>query len=223
MHYEWNFYFVWKNMDVLLKGLIISLELTGISIALALPLGFLVAVFRLSRRQLISKTTAAYIEFFRCTPALVQIIWIYYCLPIILGVEISGFVCGIAALTLNLTAFYAEAFRSGIQSIAKDQIDATIALGLSPTQRTVYVILPQAVRIVIPVLLTMAVGTFQQSSLVSTVAIADLMYEGRVLATRFYRPLEILTVVALIYLVIAFPITQLVRVAEIRLKKRLER
>lgn len=223
MNYDWDFYFVWKNLDVLLKGLLISLELTGISIALALPFGFLVAVFRLSRNAVISKITAAYIEFFRCTPALVQIIWIYYCLPMILGVRISGFICGIAALTLNLTAFYAEAFRSGIQAIAKDQIDATIALGLSPVQRTLYVILPQAVRIVIPVLLTMGVGIFQQSSLVSTVAIADLMYEGRVLATRFYRPLEILTVVAIIYLVIAFPITQLVRVVEIKLKKKLER
>lgn len=223
MNYDWDFYFVWKNLDVLLKGLLISLELTGISIALALPFGFLVAVFRLSRNAVTSKITAAYVEFFRCTPALVQIIWIYYCLPMILGVRISGFICGIAALTLNLTAFYAEAFRSGIQAIAKDQIDATIALGLSPAQRTLYVILPQAVRIVIPVLLTMGVGTFQQSSLVSTVAIADLMYQGRVLATRFYRPLEILTVVAIIYLVIAFPITQLVRVAEIKLKKKLER
>ena len=223
MSYDWDFYFVWKNLDVLLKGLVISLELTLISIGLALPFGFIIAVFRLSRKSVVSKTAAAYIEFFRCTPALVQIIWIYYCLPIILGIEISGFVCGIAALTLNLTAFNAEAFRSGIQAVPDDQIDATVALGLSPAQRTLYVILPQAVRMVIPVLLTNGVGIFQQSSLVSTVAIADLMYEGRVLATRFYRPLEILTVVAIIYLIFAFPITQFVRVIEVRLKKRLER
>jgi polar amino acid transport system permease protein len=223
MSYDWDFYFVWKNLDVLLKGLVISLELTLISIALALPFGFIIAVLRLSRNFVVSKTAAAYIEFFRCTPALVQIIWIYYCLPIILGIEISGFMCGIAALVLNLTAFNAEAFRSGIQAVPHDQIDATVALGLSPVHRTLYVILPQAVRMVIPVLLTNGVGIFQQSSLVSTVAIADLMYEGRVLATRFYRPLEILTVVAIIYLIIAFPMTQFVRVIEVRLKKKLER
>jgi polar amino acid transport system permease protein len=122
-----------------------------------------------------------------------------------------------------LTAFNAEAYRSGIQAIPMDQTDATVALGLSPLQRILYVILPQAVRLVIPVLLTNAVGTFQQSALVSTVAITDLMYEGRVLATRFYRPLEILTVVAIIYLVIAFPMTQIVRVVEVRLRKQLNR
>jgi len=210
-------------MDVLLRGLIISLQLTGISIALALVFGLLAAILRLSRNFVLSKVTATYIEFFRCTPTLIQIIWIFYCLPLVLGISISGFVCGILALTLNLTAFYAEAFRSGIQAIAKDQVDAAIALGLSPAQRMRYVILPQAVRIVIPVLLTMGVGIFQQSSLVSTVAIADLMYEGRVLATRFYRPLEILSVVAVIYFIIAFPITQAVRVVEIKLAKKLER
>ena len=223
MNYEWDFYFVWRHFDVLINGLLISLTLTVISVALALPLGFIVAVFRLSRNFFISKIAAAYIEFFRCTPALVQVIWIYYCLPIVIGVEVSGFACGIAALTLNLTAFNAEAYRSGIQAIPMDQTDATVALGLSPLQRILYVILPQAVRLVIPVLLTNAVGTFQQSALVSTVAITDLMYEGRVLATRFYRPLEILTVVAIIYLVIAFPVTQLVRVVELRLREKLKR
>ena len=140
-----------------------------------------------------------------------------------MGIEIPGFICGIIALTLNLTAFYAESYRSGIQAIARDQIDATIALGLSSFQRVVYVIMPQAIRIVIPVLLTNAVGIFQQSSLVSTVAIADLMYEGKVLATRYYRPLEVLSVVAVIYFIIAFPLTQLVRILEVKVAEKLER
>jgi len=223
MSYDWDFYFVWKNLDVLFRGLLISLELTGISIVIALPLGFLLAVLRLTRNVFVNKAAAAYIEFFRCTPMLVQIIWVFYCLPMILGIQIGAFVCGVVALSSNTIAFYAEAFRSGIQAIAKDQIDAGIALGLSPAQRTRYIIFPQAFRIVIPVLLTMGVGLFQQSSLVSTVAIADLMYEGKFLATRFYRPLEILTIVAVIYFVLAFPFTQLVRILEIRLMKKLER
>jgi len=223
MTYSFDFYFVWKNIDVLLRGLIVSLQITGISIALALVLGFLVAILRLSRNFVLSKITAGYIEFFRCTPTLVQIIWVFYCLPLILGFKISGFVCGLIALTLNLTAFYAEGYRSGIQAISKDQIEAGIALGLSYAQRTRYIILPQAVRIVIPVLLTMGIGTFLHSSLVSTVAITDLMYEGRVLASKFYRPLEVLSVVAMMYFVIAFPIAQVVRVIEVKLAKKLER
>jgi len=223
MGYHWEFYVVWKHFDMLLSGLIVSLELTGVSVGLALIFGFLFAIFRLSRNFVLSKLTAAYIEFFRCTPVLVQVVWVFYVLPMILGIRISSFVCGVLALTLNLTAFYAEAYRSGIQAVAKDQIEVGIALGLSSAQRTRYIVLPQAVRMIIPVLVTMAVGTFQQSSLVSTVAIADLMYQGRLLSFQTYRPLEILTTVAMIYLIIAFPITQLVRVVEVRLAKKIER
>ena len=223
MDYAWDFFFVWKNIDFLLEGLVISLKLAGISIAISLPLGFLVAIFRISRNFLLSKICAAYIEFFRCTPILIQIIWIYYCLPIFFGVSINAFMCGVLALTLNLTAFCAEAYRSGIQAIPREQFDATTALGLSPAQRAIYIILPQAFRLAIPVLLTNAVGVFQQTSLVSTVAIAELMYNGRVLANRFYRPLEVLTVVGLIYFVIAVPFSQVVRILEIKFSNKLER
>jgi len=223
MAYKFSFDVIWGNLDVFMAGLVTTFQIVGISVVLGLTLGIIVAIFRLSRNFVLSKLTAAYIEFFRCTPVLVQLVWVFYCLPIILGVELSGFISCIIALTLYAGAVYAEAFRSGIQAVAKDQIEAGIALGLSSAQRTRYIVLPQAVRAVIPVLLSNSVSLFKESSLVSTVGVSDLMYRSRVLSTVACRPIEILTTTAVIYFIIAFPITLITRAIEIRLAKKIER
>jgi polar amino acid transport system permease protein len=120
------------------------------------------------------------------------------------------------ALGLNIAAFNAEAYRAAIQAIPLSHLDAGVALGLSPYQRIRHIILPQAFRMALPVLVTNCVGIFQQSALVSLVAVADLMYRGRMLAVNTYRPIETLTVVALIYFIIAFSITQIVKYLENR-------
>ena len=109
---------------------------------------------------------AAYIELFRGTPALVQLVWFYYCLPIFLGVSLPGYTAIVVALTLNVSAFYGEAYRSGIQALPKDQIDSADVLGLSYFQRLRYVVAPQAFRIVIPVLLSLSISLFKDTSLV---------------------------------------------------------
>jgi len=223
MGYRFSFDIIFKNIDVLMSGLLMTLQITGTSVVLGLLLGTFVAVLRLSGNFTLSKVSAAYIEFFRCTPVLVQLVWIFYCLPIVLGIELTNYISSIMALTLYVGAIYAEALRSGIQGIAKDQVDAAIALGLSPTQRMRYIILPQAVRIVIPVLLSNSVSLFKESSLVSTVGMSDLMYKGRILSAITYRPIEILTAVAIIYFLVAFPVTVITRKLEVRLAKRLER
>lgn len=223
MEYSFSFDIIWKNLDVLFTGLLTTLQVTGISMLLGFLLGILVAVFRLSRNFVVTKVAAAYIEFFRCTPVLVQLVWVFYCLPIVLRVELGNYVSSIIALTLYVGAIYGEAFRSGIQGVEEDQIDATIALGLSPVQRMRYVILPQAIRIVIPVLLSNSVSLFKESSLVSTVGMSDLMYMGRILSASTYRPIEILTTVGVIYFIVAFPATLVTRKLEVALAKKLER
>lgn len=223
MGYKFSFDIIWENIDVFISGLLITLQITGISIVLGFLLGTFVAILRLSRNFVLSKVTAAYVEFFRCTPVLVQLVWIFFVLPIILGIELTSFISSIIALTLYVGAIYGEAFRSGIQGIAKDQVDAAVALGLSPAQRMRYVILPQAVRIVIPVLLSNSISLFKESSLVSTVGMNDLMYNGRILSATTYRPIEILTTVAIIYFLVAFPVTLITRKLEVRLAKKLER
>ena len=131
-------------------------------------------------------------------------------------VYIDPIVMGVLALGLNLTAFNAEAYRAGVQAAPKEHIDACVALGLKPWQRTFCVVLPQALRSAMPVLMTNGIGSLQQSALVAIVAVADLMYVGKSLATQAYRPLETYTVVALIYFALSLPVARLVHVIERR-------
>ena len=221
MDYRLNFFFVWRHFDTLLEGLRLSLEITGLTILIGLIGGFIVALLRMSRVRLLAWPATAFIEFFRCTPMLVQIVWVFYCLPILFGLAISPFASALLALSLNLTAFNAEAYRAAIQAIPRAHLDAGVALGLSAFQRIRTIILPQAMRLAAPVLMTNGVGCFQQSALVSIVAIADLMYQGKLLATQTYRPIETLTTVALLYFAIAFPISQAVKWVEDRLAAKI--
>jgi polar amino acid transport system permease protein len=221
MDYKLNFFFVWRHFDTLLEGLLLSLEITGLTILIGLVGGFLVALLRMSPVRLLSWPATAFIEFFRCTPMLVQIVWVFYCLPILFGVALSPFASALLALSLNLTAFNAEAYRAAIQAIPHAHLDAGVALGLSWFQRVRTIVLPQALRLAVPVLMTNGIGCFQQSALVSIVAIADLMYQGKLLATQTYRPIETLTTVALLYFAIAFPIGQAVKWVEDRLAARI--
>ncbi len=221
MSYELNFFFVWRNLEMLLEGLALSLQLTGLSIAIGLTAGFVVALLRMSPLRLLSIPATAFIEFFRCTPMLVQLIWVFYCLPILFDWSIGPFASALLALGLNTAAFNAEAYRAAIQAIPRAHLDAGVALGLSHLQRIRYIVLPQSFRMAAPVLMTNGVGIFQQSALVSVIAIADLMYQGKLLATQTYRPIETLTTVALLYFVIAFPVTQTVKWVEDRLAAKI--
>jgi polar amino acid transport system permease protein len=216
-YFEWGVAFRYSHL--LLVGLGMTLQISAIVMALGLVLGIFVAAGRLSKNPWINKSVAAYIELFRGTPALVQLVWFYYCLPIFLGVSLPGFTAIVVALTLNVAAFYGEAYRSGIQALPKDQIDSADVLGLSYLQRLRYVVVPQAFRIVIPVLLSLSISLFKDTSLVSTLGIGDLMYQGRVVATETYRPIEILTSVAAMYFVIAFPVSMLTRRLELHLSR----
>lgn len=217
MTYEWAWRIIPRALPVLFQGLRMTLEITVAVIALGFLLGILVAAGRLARNPLINKTVAAYIEFFRGTPALVQLVWVYYCLPIVLGLELPSFASIVVALTLNVGAFYGETIRAGIQAIPRDQAEAADILGLSYPAKMRFVVLPQAFRIIIPVALSQSISLFKDTSLVSTLGVADLMYQARVLSTETYRPLEILTVAALIYFILAFPCTVVTRVLELRL------
>jgi polar amino acid transport system permease protein len=221
MDYHLNFFFVWRHFGMLLEGLRLSLEITGLTIAIGLVGGFLMALLRMSRLRVLAWPATAFIEFFRCTPMLVQIVWVFYCLPILFGLAISPFESALLALSLNLTAFNAEAYRAAIQAIPRAHLDAGVALGLSPFQRVRTIVLPQAIRLATPVLMTNGVGAFQQSALVSIVAIADLMYQGKLLATQTYRPIETLTTVAFLYFAIAFPVGQVVKWVEDRLAAKI--
>lgn len=218
---SFNFAIVLKFQEALLLGLWTTLKLTLICIVLGCVLGFLLALARTSKRAMLRGVSGIYVGFFRGTPVLVQLFWIFFCLPLILGVELSNMASGIIALTLYMGAISSETFRASLKSVGREQLDACVALGLSPWVRTTSVVLPQAVLRAAPTLLSNCVSLFKESALVSAVGMADLMFVGQNISNNTARPVEVLTVVALIYFVIAFPLTRAVTVVEQRILKRL--
>ncbi|ATU95099.1 amino acid ABC transporter permease [Phyllobacterium zundukense] len=216
-----NFAAVLKFQDALLLGLWTTLKLTLICILLGCVLGFLLALARTSKSAILRGVSSVYVEFFRGTPVLVQLFWVFFCLPLLLGVELSNMASGIIALSLYMGAISSESFRASLKSVGREQIDACVALGLSPWVRTTSVVLPQAVLRAAPTLLSNCVSLFKESALVSAVGMADLMFVGQNISNNTARPIEVLTVVALIYFVIAFPLTRAVTVIEQRILKRL--
>ncbi|WP_081159803.1 amino acid ABC transporter permease [Ensifer aridi] len=216
MNYSFDFASVFRNFGPLWDGLLVTIQLTIAANAIGLTLGFLLALLVMSRWAVIRLPVTLFIEFFRCTPAIIQIVWFFYCVPILFNVFLGSVTMGIMALGLNLAAFNAEAYRASIQAVPREQLDAGIALGLNPFQRILYIVLPTAVRNSIPVLLTNGIGIFQQSALVAIVAVQDLMYQGKTLATQTYRPIETFTIIALVYFAVSFPVSQVVGYLERR-------
>ncbi len=210
MNYTLDIGAVTRNLDKLWEGLLVTLQLTIFANIIGVIAGFLLALLVLSRFAVIRWPATLFVEFFRCTPAIVQIVWFFYCIPMLFNVWLDPITMGVMALGLNLVAFNAEAYRASIQAVPKEHLDAGIALGLGPVQRIRYIVQPQALRASVPVLLTNGIGTFQQSALVAIVGVADLMYQGKLVATETYRPIETFTVVALVYLAISLPVAQVV-------------
>ena len=207
--------------NALLLGLWMTIKLTVICIVLGCTLGFLVGLMRTSRNLALRAVSGAYVEFFRGTPVLIQLFWIFFCLPLLLGVELSNLASGVIALTLYMGAITSETFRASLKSIGREQLDACVALGLPKRAQVVNVVLPQAVLRAIPTLLSNCVSLFKESALVSAVGMADLMFVGQNISNNTARPVEVLTVVALIYFVIAFPLTRAVSLIEGRILKKL--
>ena len=198
-----------------------TLELTLWANIIGITLGFLIALLAMSRWWVIRFVAASYIEFFRCTPALIQVAWFFYCIPIIFSVWWPAKIMGIIALSLNLAAFNAEAYRAAIQAIPRAHHDAAVALGLTPLITTFMVILPQAFILALPVLISNGIGIFQQSALVSVISIEELMYNAKMIVSANFRPIEIYTFVAFIYFILAFPISQLASYLERVISKKL--
>jgi polar amino acid transport system permease protein len=203
--YQFDWSGVTSNIPEIAHGLLVTVEITAIvsvlSMILAVPVGFA----RMSQIEVVRWATQGYIEAFRCTPMLVQLFWIYYALPALFGITLPGFTSAIIALTANMTAFTAEALRSGFQAVPVEQIEAAKMLRLNSFQRTMHIILPQATRQQLPVLLSLNISLFKDTALVSTIAVSDLFFVSSTVATQTYRSFEPLTVAALLYFAIAFP------------------
>jgi polar amino acid transport system permease protein len=212
--YHWDFSFLERYIPLLWSGVLVTLAYTIGTVFLGLLIGLLVGLGRLSRSRLLNWPLIAYIEAFRCTPLLVQLIWFYYALPVLLGIQIPAVAAATMTLSLYTGAFYAEIFRGGIISIEQGQWDAARALGLRPWPMMRRVILPQAVRRMIPPFVNQSITQLKNTSLVSVIAVPDLLYNGGLITAATYRPLEVYTVVALVYFAMLFPSTLLAQAYE---------
>lgn len=219
MHYHWDFVFLLRYAPLLWRGILVTLAYTAGSITFGLIIGLLVGMGRLSKSKLLNVPLIAFIEAFRCTPLLVQIVWVYYALPVILGIQIPAVAAAMLTLSCYTGAFYAEIFRGGIISIERGQWDAARALGLRRWTMMRMVILPQAIKRMIPPFVNQSITQLKNTSLVSTIAVPDLLYNGTLITADTYRPLEVYTVVAIIYFVLLFPSTMLAQWYERRLER----
>jgi polar amino acid transport system permease protein len=200
----------------LMSGLSVTLQITAITIVLSMFLAIPVAVARMSQIEIVRWVAQIYIEIFRCTPMLVQLFWVYYALPALTGVTMPGYASAVITLTANLTAFMAEAYRSGFQAVPVEQVEAGKMLRLNRFQQLRYIIVPQALRQQIPVILSLNISMFKDTALVSTIAVPDLMFRADTAATETYRALELYTTAAILYFAIAFPASLLTSYLERR-------
>jgi polar amino acid transport system permease protein len=206
------------NLLFLLGGLKYTLLLSMTAILISVVIGLLVALPGLSNQPLWRALNRVYVEVVRAVPILVLILWVYYGLPIVMGIAVNVFWAGVIALALSDSAFEAEIFRAGIQSIERGQIEASDSLGLGYFDRMRYVILPQAIRRVLPPLGNQLVYMLKMSSLVSVIGMEELTRRANELVTSQYRPLEIYTVLILEYLVLILLVSAAVRWFERRLQ-----
>jgi len=210
---------VLSDFDLLLLGLVNTLKVTALALTFGVPLGLCLAVLRLSTLRPASAVAAFIIEFFRTTPPLVQLFWFFFALPILIDVRMTPFIASIVTFSIQSSAFFAEIFRGGIQSIDKGQWEGGKAMGMTYAQSMRRIILPQAVRRMIPAFMERAIELLKTTTLVSTVAYTDLMFQANDLAQKTFRPLEVYTVVALMYFVLIFVLSQLSIRVEHRLAK----
>ena len=203
--YTWDFKVVADNFHILLRGVGLTIELWAVAFVLGLALGLLVSMGPVSGRRALRWPAIAYVEVFRNTPVLIQLIWFYYAFPIVLGHQLSPVTAAILALTLNTSAYCAEIFRAGIESIARGQWEAAKALGMTWRTSLRRIILPQVGKRMLPAFTNRAIELAKVTSLASLLAVHEIMYQGRLLSSTYYRPLEILTVVALVYFVLIYP------------------
>ena len=213
-----------ENLSFLLDGYGYTLALSFLGMFFSLLIGLFLVILDMTKIKILQYFTAFYIAIFRSVPLLVLILWVYYGLPVVADINLTPFVASVLALALADAAFEAEVFRSGIQSIPEGQIDAADALGLTFLQKFRLIILPQALRVVLPTLVNQFVYMLKMSSLASFIGMTDLTRLATELVVTAYRPLEIYSFLVLEYLVLILIATWFARWVErkLRLKNTLE-
>jgi polar amino acid transport system permease protein len=208
MRYDWGS--VWPYRWELLGGVELTIVLAVVTMAISIPLGILLMLMRQSGIRPLEAVATVFVEIFRNAPLLLLVYWAYYALPTITHIGISALATGIVALVLSTSAYNSENFRAGVNSIRKGQMEAGLSLGMSWWQAMRRVVLPQAIRRIVPVLASTWVSLFKATSLVSAIGVYELAHVALEIRSENFRVLETLTVLAAIYWVLAYPQAKLV-------------
>ncbi len=223
MLFEWNDIVTFTPK--LLEGAKLTVLLTVVVMAIALVLGLLLALGRLSHTRLLRWPATAYVEFIRGTPLLLQLFYLYFVLPFLVipglfpdGIKLPALVAGIIGLSLNYSAYLSEVYRAGIQAVDRGQTEAALSLGMSGIQTMRLVVLPQAIRTILPPIANYFISLFKDTSLVSVITLTELMFTGEILAASTFKHIEIFTMIALIYFAMCYPSSLFVGWLERRLR-----
>jgi len=222
--YNWGWYIFnpfqakgLSNLQFLIGGIWWTILVSVCAIVLSIVLGGLVAVAGLSRRRWLNRVNRVYVELFRAIPLLVLLLWVFYGLPVIIGLQLGVFATGVLSLAISDSAFEAEVFRAGIQSVPKGQLEAARSLGLSWWLQMRLVVMPQAVKVILPALGNQFVYVLKMSSLVSVIGLQELTRRANELNVSEYRPLETYTLLVAEYLLLILFVSYMVR----RLERKL--
>jgi polar amino acid transport system permease protein len=196
-----------EYLPYLFAGLRLTVLLAVISIVLGLGIGLIVAMARMSRFGLVRAAAGLYVDLWRSTPFLAQILWVFFALPILTGITLSAFEAGILTLSCNVSASLAEIFRAGILSLPVGQRDAGLALGMTRRQVLRRVVLPQAIGRVLPPIGSAFISLCKDTALVSVINLQELMWHAQTLAGLTLRSIEALTAAGILYALLTYPLT----------------
>jgi polar amino acid transport system permease protein len=218
--YSFRWDIIPANFGFLASGIQMTLLLSAITLVVATVLGMVIAVMQMSRFRLARIVALVVGEIVRNTPILVQLLWVYYVLPIVFGLRISSLAALLIGLSVYMAAFISEVYRSGIQAVPKGQKEAAEVLGLTPFQSFRRIVLPQAIRLTLPPLASNFVQLIKYSSLGSVISVTEITRRGTELSASTFRPLEIFSFIALVYFCICWPLAMAIRIWERRLASR---
>jgi len=207
----WTIFY--ENSDLLLQGLWITIQVSLIAFVIALVAGLILCLGTISRTRLIRAPAVLVMEFCRNTPILVQLVWVHFAWPEIIGVTLTPWQSAVTALALQSSGYLAEEFRAGIESIDRGQVEASQSLGMTYTKLMYRIVIPQAVIRVLPGILNQFVTCFKSSSIISIIAVPDIMYYASLIVSQTYLPMPVYTIVALVYFLLVMGISHLMKLA----------
>lgn len=208
MNLDWSV--IWEYRGAFASGITNTILLTFLTMVISILGGIVIMLLRTSRLRILRGIGVVYVDFFRNTPLILLVYWVFYVLPVLLDVSLPPFTSGLMALSLIVSAYNAETFRAGVKSIRQGQINAALALGMSYSQLMRIVVLPQAIRRILPIFASTWVSLFKDTSLVSVIAVNELAYSSLQIRSQTFRILEVLTAMAVIYWCLGYPQAKLV-------------